>query len=75
MFLFQFWEDFGWVSTILVALVLFLYLRKDMPPMLALLLVVVITFVLLVPYDWFKYLLFIVIFMWGFWSKMGDALS
>ena len=74
MYLFDFWEDFGLITTILVALVLFMYLKKDMPQMLALLIVVVITFVLLVPYDWFKYLLFVVIFMWGFWAKMAEAL-
>lgn len=75
MFLFDFFEDFGFVATILVAVILFTYLAKDMPKMLALLIVIVITFILLIPYDWFKYLLFIVIFMFGFWKTMGAALG
>jgi hypothetical protein len=68
MFLFDFFEDFGIVVTILVFVVIWYYLKMDMPPLLALLITIVITFMLVIPYDWFKYLVFVGLFMHGFWS-------
>ena len=73
MFVFDFWEDFGIVATILVFFILYWYLSKDFPAVIALFITIVITFLVVLPYDWFKWLLFAGLFMFGFWGEASKA--
>ncbi len=68
----DFWDDFGLVVLLLTVYMLYSRLTYHFidNPILALIIVGVITFALLIPYPSFKYLLFIVVVMFGFWSKI-----
>ncbi len=67
----DFFDDFGLVVLILVFFALYRYMAGFIDnPLLAILVTVVIVTLLVVPYDWFKYLLFVVVFMFGFWGNV-----
>ncbi len=70
--LLDFWDDFGLVVLLLTVYMLYNRLSYHFidNPLLALVIVGVITFALLIPYPSFKYLIFIVVVMYGFWSKV-----
>ncbi|HEV8289780.1 MAG TPA: hypothetical protein VGQ00_02385 [Candidatus Norongarragalinales archaeon] len=58
-------EDLGLVVLILVFIGLYKTFTKGdwLTPSVAFVITILITLILVVPYDWFKYLLFIIIFM------------
>jgi hypothetical protein len=70
--LLDFWDDFGLVVLLLTVYMLYNRLSYNFinNPLLALIIVAVITFALLIPYPFFKYLIFVVVVMYGFWSKI-----
>ncbi len=68
-FLFQgFLDAFGLVATIVVFIMLYKLFYPDVvgSQLVALLIAAVVTYLLVIPYEWFKYLLFVVLFMYAF---------
>ncbi|MGB9577346.1 MAG: hypothetical protein ACP5O3_01715 [Candidatus Micrarchaeia archaeon] len=72
----DFWESFGLVVLILVFFVLYNILSNNFirHPLLALLVTAIIVFTLVIPFEWFKYLLFVVLVLYGFFvtAKPGE---
>ena len=66
-----FWEDFGLVVLILVFFGLFKVLTNDFipSPKVAMIVTVLIVFLVVIPYDWFKYVLFAVLFLFMFFKE------
>jgi hypothetical protein len=66
-----FGDDFGLVVLILVFFGVFKTLANDFipSPKVAMIVTVIIIFLVVVPYDWFKYLLFAVLFLYSFFEK------
>ncbi|HII39188.1 TPA: hypothetical protein HA318_04275 [Candidatus Micrarchaeota archaeon] len=66
----DFGEAFGLVALILVFFTLYNLLSNNFirHPLLALLVTALIIFLLVLPYDWFKYLLFAVLVMYGLFT-------
>ena len=68
--LLDFWDALG----VIVLLIVFIMLYNMFYPsivssqLVALVLVAVITFLVVIPYPWFKYLLFCFLFMYGFFQ-------
>lgn len=68
-FLFQgFWDAFGLVATIVVFIMLYKLFYPDVvgSQLVALLIAAVVIYLLVIPYEWFKYLLFVILFMYAF---------
>jgi len=68
----DFWEAFGLVVLILVFFTLYNLLTNNFirHPLLALLVAALIVFLLVIPYDWFKYLLFVVLVLYGMFTVL-----
>jgi len=68
----DFWEAFGLIVLILIFFTLYNLLTNNFirHPLLALLVTALIMFLLVIPYDWFKYLLFVVLVMYGMFTVM-----
>lgn len=66
-----FFDDFGLVVLILVFFGLFKTLASGFipSPKVAMLVTVIIVFLVVVPYDWFKYLLFMLLFLYAFFER------
>ena len=66
-----FMDAFGLVALILIFIALYNYLshRFIESPFLALLVTIIILFLIVIPYAWVKYFLFVVLVMYGFFSK------
>lgn len=75
MFLFDFWSDFGIIVDILVFFVVYKLLRSSLAPSktIALVTSLVVVFLLVLPYDWFKYLLFVVLILGAMWAKLEPS--
>jgi hypothetical protein len=69
-FLFDFMDDANLVIVLLVFFALYNILTKDFikSPLLAMLVTILIVFTLVVPYDWFKYFMFVVLILYGFFG-------
>jgi|GEM_PF-1303539 chromate transport protein ChrA len=72
MFLFDFWSDFGIIVDILVFFVVYKLLRNSLAPSksIAFITSLIITFLLVLPYEWFKYLLFVILVLGAAWVKL-----
>lgn len=67
----DFWQAFDLVVLIIVFLMLYRLFYPDMVQnkAVALVIVVIVTFVVVIPFAWFRYLLFVVLFMYAvFWT-------
>lgn len=66
-----FWDDFGLVVLILVFFGLYKVLTNDFipSPQVAMIVAVIILFLVVIPYDWFKYFLFCVLFLFTFFER------
>lgn len=73
--LFSFMEDLDLVIVLLVFFALYNLLTNDFikSPLLAMLVAVVILFTLVIPYDWFKYFMFVILIMYGFFGTATPA--
>lgn len=71
----DFFDDFGWVALLLTVYLLYNRLSYSFikEPIIALIMVGVITFALLIPFPWFKWVMFIGFTMYGFWGKVDFA--
>jgi len=68
-FLFQgFWDALGLITTIIVFIMLYKVFYPDVveSQLIALIIAAIITYLLVIPYEWFKYLLFVILFMYAF---------
>lgn len=65
--LFSFWDDFGIIVLILVFFGLYNLLAEGWirSRFLALIVTVVTIYIVVIPYDWFKFLLFAILFLGG----------
>lgn len=63
-----FWEAFGLVTTIIVFILLYKLFYPDVvdSQLIGLIMAAVITYLIVIPYEWFKYLLFVILFMYAF---------
>jgi hypothetical protein len=70
--LFSFWDDFGLIVGILVFFALYNALSGNFirNNAIALIVSVLIFFLLVVPYDFFKYLLFVILFLGGLFATL-----
>jgi len=75
LFYADFWEAFGLVALVLVFFTLYNLLTNNFirHPLLALLVTALIVFLLVLPYDWFKYLLFVVLVMYGMFTVIKPS--
>ena len=73
--MFNFWDDFGIVALILVFFGLYNLLSDGIikSRFLALIVTVLVIYLVVVPYDWFRYLLFAVLFLGGALAKIKPA--
>ncbi len=64
----SFWDAFGLVTTIIVFVMLYKLFYPEVveSQFIALIMAVVITYLLVIPFEWFKYLLFVSLFMYAF---------
>lgn len=65
-----FMDAFGLVVLILVFVALYKYLSDSFieSPLLALLVTIIIVFLIVIPFEWVKYFLFVALVMYGFFS-------
>ena len=66
--LLNFWSAFGLVVLIIVFVMLYRLFYPDIvkSPLVAFVIVAIVTFTLVIPYPWFKYLLFVFLFLYAF---------
>ena len=67
---FTFIQDFGLIIVILLFFAVYSYLNNSIikSPRLALFITVIVMLLLVIPYDWFKILLFIILIGYGFFQ-------
>jgi chromate transport protein ChrA len=72
MLVLDFWSDFGIIVDILVFFVVYKLLRNSLAPSktIAFITSLVVVFLLVLPYEWFKYLLFVVLVLGAAWAKL-----
>ncbi|MBI5635551.1 hypothetical protein HY993_01145 [Candidatus Micrarchaeota archaeon] len=71
----DFWEDFSVVVLILSFFGLYKQLSGDFikNKILALIVTTIVIMLVAVPYAWFRYLLFAIVFMYGFFNAFGKG--
>ena len=69
--LLNFWGAFGLVVLIIVFAMLYKLFYPDIinSSLVAFIVTAIVTFTLVIPYPWFKYLLFAFLFMYGFFGS------
>jgi hypothetical protein len=67
-----FWEAFSLVVLVLVFFGLYNKLSNGFinSPFLALIVTVLIVFMVVIPYEWFRYTLFAILFLWGAFGEV-----
>ncbi|OIO26253.1 hypothetical protein COX85_03980 [Candidatus Micrarchaeota archaeon CG_4_10_14_0_2_um_filter_55_9] len=67
-----FWEAFSLIVLILVFFGLYNKLSSGFinSPFLALIVTVIVVFIVVIPYEWFRYTLFAVLFLWGAFGEV-----
>ncbi len=75
MIFFSFWDDFGIVALILVFFGLYNLLSEGVlrSRFLALIVTVIVIYLVVIPYDWFKYLLFVMLFLGAAISRINPG--
>ena len=70
-----FWDDFGLVILILLFFLLYNLFTSDFikSPFLALIVTAVVVYLVVLPYEWFMYLLFIVLFLGAAFEKIDPS--
>lgn len=70
--IFTFWDDFGIIALILIFFGMYNLLSEGIirSKFLALIVTILVIYLVVVPYDWFKFLLFGVLFLGGALSRI-----
>ncbi|MFA6048572.1 MAG: hypothetical protein WC792_01320 [Candidatus Micrarchaeia archaeon] len=70
-----FWDDFGLVVLILLFFLLYNLFSNGLvqSPFLALIITAIVVWVVVLPYEWFMYLLFVVLFLGSAFSRIKPS--
>ncbi len=70
-----FWDDFGLVVIILLFFLIYNYFNEGFvkSPFLALIVTAVVMYLVVLPYEWFAYLLFVVLFLGAAFEKIDPS--